>query len=517
MCLAENCPEKLLCESCVPNHNGAHKSSLHNITEYLDTLHRSSRNKSNDDLFAQVKCFLEKQEETIESISQVHEDKERDVLSIFDQLKCEINDTLDIAYQKYCNSLRTYHHKKVQDVQRKMHILNNMVRMQTSIQERSFPPNLKENELHDLVKQFSKFSTHCNSLPIDLAERFKQLSDLVNDKSQLSLNLDRKRCERIRMNILELIREQFDIADEYRQTQSKDSYNSDSPKENNSHSPQDAGICALVTLKDNFIATAGRDAKIKLWNLSTGDCAGELSGHHDTIWDIRAAFEGKYLISSSADATIKVWRVSEKKLKKTFKGHECPVYALEFEESTKTLISGGQNGTLFLWDMNEGKIAKKLVGHKKAIWTIKKLAGDKIVTGGEDREIKIWSIKTSGLIKSLSGHENCIYDISVFREGKRLASCDDDGMIILWDVEKGVAVEKLQAHEKGIRSLAVNEKGTLLASGGYDRVFRLWDLEKLCLLRENSANDAIIRCIRFLSDNGLLYCDTNVKNYKFSK
>ena len=515
MCLADNCSERLLCNMCVSSHARIHAGATHNIREYLDKLSKDSRIKSNDMLISQIKIFIEKQEETLAAISQIQEDKERDVLNIFDQLKCEINDTLDLAYQKYCNSLRVYHQKKVQDVQRKIHILHNMVKVQTFIQNRAIPSNLEKEELKEMIKLFSKFNTKMSSFSVDLEEKFKMLSRMIRDESQLSLNLDRKRCESIRGNILDLIRGQFELSDEAKHASSTEKRNSDSSDENEKQ--LESEICALVNLKDNQIATAGRDSKIRIWDLKSGECAGELVGHQDIVWDLQSAFDGKYLISGSADATIKVWKVGEKKLKKTLKSHESAVYALEYKEDTKTLISGDQKGSLFLWDMGEGKVAKKLEGHKKAIWTIKKLAGEKIVTGSDDQEIKIWCLRTGGLIKTLTGHQSCVYNMCVFKGGKQIASCDDDGMIFIWDIEKGVATKKLQAHEKGIRSIAVNENETLIASGGYDRTLRLWDLENLELLRENSSNDAIIRCIRFYSDNALLYCDTNVKNYKFSK
>ena len=517
MCLADSCSVKLLCESCIDNHNRVHNGHIHKIRVYLENLFRSENNKSHDNMFSQIKALIENKEETLATISQLHENKERDVLNIFDQLKCEINDTLDVAYQKYCNSLREYHHKKMHDVQRKIHILQNMVRVQTCIQDRSLPLNVEEGELKELVKLFARFSTQMDAFPIDLEKKFKFLNQMLHDESQLSLNLDRKRCESIRGNILDLIREQFDITNDSVLSTSPDSTDCDISKENSIHNQHDADICALVTLKDNFIATAGKDFKIKLWDLSSGECAGELLGHEDIVWDLQAAFDGKYLISASADSMIKVWKVSEKKLKKTLKGHETAVYALEFKEDTKTLISGDQNGSLFLWDMSEGKLSKKLQGHKKAIWSIKKLTCDKIVTGSEDQEIKIWSLKTGALVRSLIGHESCIFDIVVFKGGKQIASGDEDGMIFIWDIEKGVITEKIQAHEKGIRSLAINEKETLIASGGYDHALKLWDMEELSLLRENTSNDAIIRSIKFYTNTALLYCDTNVKNYKFSK
>ena len=517
MCLEGNCSEKVMCEFCVQTHSKSHSGSIYNIREYLETLHRSSKNKSNDAIFVQIRTFLDNKEDVLHQILQLHEEKERDVLGIFDQLKYEINETLDVAYQKYCNSLRSFQQKRMQAINRKIAHIQSMVRVQTCIQEKSFPADINEAEMHDLVKQFSKFNSQMSSLPIDLAEKYKILSELLSDESKLSLSLDHKRCDSIRMNILDLIREQFNIEDEFRGTPSTGSRPSDASKEKTSYNAQDNDICALVTLKDNLIATAGRDSKIKLWDLSTGECAGELTGHQDTVWDLQSAFDGKYLMSASADTTIKIWRVSEKKLKKTLKGHETGVYAMEFEERNNVLASGSQDGSLLLWNMNEGKISKKLEGHKNAIWSIKKLSEDRILSAGEDKEIKVWNIKTGGLLKSLRGHDSCIYGLSVFNNGKRFASCGDDGMICLWDAEKGAVVDSVQAHDKAIRSITVNENGTLIATGGYDKIVRVWDLRKMCLLKENANNDAVIRCVKFLSDSALLYCDTNLKNYRFSK
>ena len=519
MCLAENCQEKVLCDLCVKDHSKSHLASVCNIREHLEVLYRNSRNKSDDSLFAQIKCFLENREDILSGILQLHEEKERDVLGIFDQLKYEINDTLDLAYQKYCNSLRTYNQKRINDITKKISIIHNMVRVQTCIEERAFPTDINEAEMHELVKLFSKFNSQMNNLPIDLAEKYMMLVELVRDRDHLTLNLDHKRCDIIRTSILDLIREQFNISDEAKGGYpSTDSNRSDFYKEKPASLSQlENDICGLIALKDNLVATAGRDSKIKLWDLSTGECAGELVGHQDSVWGLQAAFDGKYLISGSADTTIKVWRVSEKKLKKTFKGHEAAVYSLEFEDKNKILASGAQDGSLLLWDMNEGKIYKKLEGHKKAVWALKKINEEKLLSAGEDREIKVWNMKTGGLLKSLSVHESCVYGLSVFNGGKRFASCGDDGMIYLWDAEKFTVYEHLKAHDKGIRCVAVNESGTLLASGGYDRILRVWDLKKMCLLKENSNNDAVIRSVSFLSDSALLYCDTNLKNYRFSK
>ena len=519
MCLADNCSERLLCEQCCGEHQSGHSAAIFNTKDYLETLFRSSRDKNNDDLFAQIQCFISTKEETMNAISELQDDRERDVLGIFDELKSEINGALDIAYQKYCNSLRTYHQSRLHDIQKKFNIIQNMLKVQTCVQERSFPTLSSDSDLLDLVKLFAKYRNQTITLSNDLADKFKMLSGLVKDNDHFTLNLDHKLCDDIRNNIIDLIKEQFKISEEYDRNVSIsiDSSTSDWSREKTSYDGHAGEICSLVALKDDLVATAGRDARIKLWNLRSGECAGELGGHQDTIWDLQSAFDGKYLISSSSDTTIKVWRINERKCKKTFKGHSSAVYALEFIESGKTLVSGAQDGALIYWDMNEGKIQKRLAGHEKAIWSIKKLNSATILTASEDMSIKMWSLRTSEVLNSFKGHASCVFDISVFNNGKNFASCSDDGVILLWDTERGTVIDSLQAHKNGIKSISVNSTGTLLASGGYDRTLRVWDLQKMCLIKENESNDSAIRSIAFLNSSSLLYCDTNVKNYKFTK
>ena len=480
-------------------------------------LYRGSQDKNTDGLFAQIQSFVLDRENVLNSISQLQDDRERDVLSIFDGLKAEINDALDIAYQKYCNTLRTYHQTRLDDALKKFNILHNMCKVQTCIQERRLPSPDSEVKLATLAKLLSRYHDHTKSLSKDLEEKFNMLSNLVKDESHLTLSLDHKRLGSISTNILELIREQFKISDESNRNASTDSSLSDWSKEKTSYNANEAEICALVALKNDLVATAGRDTRVKLWDLRSGECVNELSGHQDAIWDLKSAFDGKYLISGSGDTTIKVWKMSERKCKKTFKGHTTSVHALAFIEEHKVLVSGAQDGSLVYWDMNEGKLQRRLLGHDRAIWTIQPLNTSCISTAGEDMNIKVWTITGGELLRSLRGHSACIFDISVYNSGKNFASCADDGVVLLWESEQWTVLDSLQAHEKGVRSLSVNNTGTLMATGGCDRVLRVWDLEKMCIIRENDNNDSVIRRVTFVNHSSLLYCDNNIKNYKFTK
>lgn len=517
MCLYDNCPDRLLSETDIFSHNQFHMGFICNIKEYLGTIAKSFGGESSENPFPQIRHLIEGQEIMLSSLEQNFDDKQREILDVFDEMKWELNDILDLAYHKCCSSLRTHYQRKIKDVKKKISTLQTMARVEDCLQAKSLPNHLDETELNDIVELFAIFKTRVNTLAAHLAEKSKVLSEMMQDDTQLSLNIDLKRCETIQASIVSFIKEQFGIVDEVELAPSPYLNQPDTPCQKGNSSQEDAGICALVALKDNLIATAGKDSKIKLWDLSSGECEGELLGHEGTVWDLKAAFDNQYIFSAGADSTIRAWRISDKKQKMILKGHTAAVYAIEVEESSKTLISGDHNGVLYLWDLKEGKTPRQLAGHSKAILSIKKLNENRFITGSEDQEIKVWDLSTGEKLKSLIGHEGRIYDLSVFKGGNRFASCDSEGMILIWDAEKGVITEKFKAHDKGVRSLAVNENGTLIATGGYDRVFRVWDVESLCLLKENANNDAVIRCIRFLDDTAVLYCDNNVKNYKSSK
>jgi len=98
-----------------------------------------------------------------------------------------------------------------------------------------------------------------------------------------------------------------------------------------------------------------------------------------------------------------------------------------------------------------------------------------------------------------------------------LVSCSDDRTLRYWDLTTNTCIKTVIGHEKGIRSLAINKSNTLLATGGYDQTLKLWDIKTYQVLKINDKNDAIIRAIQFIDENGVFYCDKNVKIYKITK
>lgn len=62
-----------------------------------------------------------------------------------------------------------------------------------------------------------------------------------------------------------------------------------------------------VNVSGSRAATAGRDAKVGIWNLANGSRISYLNGHGDWVAHVKFDPTGQFLASSSTDGTVKIW------------------------------------------------------------------------------------------------------------------------------------------------------------------------------------------------------------------
>jgi len=520
MCLAKDCPSRILCSRCAQESHIVHNDSIHNIQEYLAQVLTSPRNLEDENLKI-IHEFLNTKNDVFEEINSILFEKENDILSHFDDLKSDINELLDIAYQNYVNQIREKHNAQLSEVKHKIEKIEKIFKIQKVMSEKKLPTFEFEEEISDLVKEVYKHKSTLASLAPIIQQKYNKLKLFINDKSNFALDFDKPAFMKLYKTILDHIKTTFDIRATLGSSSNgsgsmTSSANSEEAKKD-SYQGHEGDICSLAILNKDTVATAGHDYNIKLWDLKSSECMGELSGHKDIIWSIKAAYDGKYLLSASSDKTVKLWKLAEKRCKKTFKAHTKPVYCIEFLPHLKLLASGSQDNSIMLWDMNEGKLWKSLIGHQKAVWNLRQMGEDKLISCSEDCSIKIWDIKGGVCLQTLSGHTDTIYGLALFNNDTTLASSSDDRTIRYWDLSSNSCTKVVTGHDKGIRSLAVNKGQSLLATGGYDHILKIWDVKSGNLLKVNDKNNAIIRAIQFIDDTSVFYCDKNVKIYKITK
>src|SRR3954452_20467264 len=92
-----------------------------------------------------------------------------------------------------------------------------------------------------------------------------------------------------------------------------------------------------------YIASAGWDNLVRLWDAKTGKEVRRFEGHKGPVYGVTFSPDGKRLVSNGQELTIRVWEVATGKLLRELSGHNSPHARFVFTPDGKHLISGGEN------------------------------------------------------------------------------------------------------------------------------------------------------------------------------
>ena len=186
-----------------------------------------------------------------------------------------------------------------------------------------------------------------------------------------------------------------------------------------------------------FVATAGEDGKVKMWNVETGFCF------------------------------------------VTFTEHTAPVTALAFANA-QVILSASLDGTVRAHDLVRYKNFRTLTTPKPVQFC--SMAADpsgEIVCAGtfEPFDIYMWSLQTGKVLDVLSGHQGPVSYLAFNPEQGKLASASWDSTVKLWDVfKKNTPQESLQ-HQTDVVCVAFRPDGNMLCASTTKGQLLFWDVE----------------------------------------
>jgi WD40 repeat protein/tRNA A-37 threonylcarbamoyl transferase component Bud32 len=274
-----------------------------------------------------------------------------------------------------------------------------------------------------------------------------------------------------------------------------------------------------------FVASAGADRTIRLWDVQKGALTATLQAHNDDVNSIALAPDGNAIVSASDDGTVRVWHLQDNQAGFTLRGDangKVRMISVAVAPNGRSLAAGGDDGIIRIWDMSTGKEIKLLDGHSRDVESLAfSPNGQWLASGGFDHQLRIWNCESwqvarrvtfehpigrltftsdnKRLVVATTSEQVEIYLCHLenedstpvriwkqFEGAKGMALCRNDrmlavdtagGSIRLIELESGLCRRTIRGHSNRVWSIAASPDGSHLATSSRDQTVRLWDLK----------------------------------------
>lgn len=83
------------------------------------------------------------------------------------------------------------------------------------------------------------------------------------------------------------------------------------------------------------------------------------AGHRGAVSTVAISPDGRYLASAGEDASVNLWDLGTSRLIKSMTGHTARVNTLDFSAESSILVSGSSDCTVRVWDVQTGRSQDK--------------------------------------------------------------------------------------------------------------------------------------------------------------
>lgn len=224
-------------------------------------------------------------------------------------------------------------------------------------------------------------------------------------------------------------------------------------------------VLSLAFSPDGETLAAGGYRSIKIWRHYPLAPVLTLETEMANATVCSASPDGKWLATAGAQNRIRIWDAATGKMAREWSGRTA-VKSVQFSPDSKRICSAHNDKLLRIWTL-----AGVEQGHAESGAEVAAIAwladNERVAAGGADNLIRVWAFPESGewaAPKELTGHGGAVTALSAVTPNKILSG-SADGSVRLWDADSGKEILKMD-HGAPVSAVAVQSDGKRFASAG---------------------------------------------------
>ncbi|THH16374.1 hypothetical protein EW146_g4261 [Bondarzewia mesenterica] len=198
----------------------------------------------------------------------------------------------------------------------------------------------------------------------------------------------------------------------------------------------------------------------------------DVNGHTDEVLALALSGDGKYLASAGKDRRVGVWDTTKDEWVKGFGGHRDTISSISFRKGTQQLYSASFDRTIKLFDLSVMGYIETLFGHQDSVLAVDVLRSETAVSvGGRDKTARFWKIVDETQLVFRGGGKSAVRELLEGGALEGLEGDDEDGRA------KKVEKEEKKFVEGSLECVTMVDESTFL-TGGDSGSISLWTTQK---------------------------------------